>query len=193
MKNLKDFGSFLNESAASAPSEESIFIGYTVGSGFNKSNPFDTIKKIPGVTETKLQDGTSILTYKDPKTKLSTWVFYNNGRAYGVKSKSMYSYFYDNGFIRFKKDAEKPGTTAPAKVGDFMVVSSSNPLNTSSMGSGNVTEVEKTQDGWKVRVKGSFTEDGKKWKSGTLSLDSKYDKFGKNTASTENLLLGLVQ
>lgn len=192
MKNVKDFGSFLNESTSSS-SEESIFIGPTIGAGFNKLKPLDTIKKIPGVSETKLKDGTSIFTYTDPKTKVSTWVFYGNGRAYGVKSKSMYSYFYDNGFIRFKKDAGKPGTLAPAKVGDFMVVSSSNPLNTSSMGSGNVAAVEKTGDGWTVRVKGSFTEDGKKWKSGTLSLNSKYDKFGKNTASTENLLLGLVQ
>jgi len=192
MKNVKDFGSFLNESTNSPSSEESIFIGPTLGAGFNKLKPFDTIKKIPGATETKLKDGTSMFIYTDPKTKVSTWVFYGNGRAVNVKSKSMYSYFYDNGFIRFKKDAPKPGTLAPAKVGDFMVVSSSNPLNTTSMGSGEVTSVEKTGDGWIVRVKGSFTEDGKKWKSGTLSLDSKYDKIGPNSASTEPLILDLV-
>jgi hypothetical protein len=97
-------------------------------------------------------------------------------------------------FGSFLNESTNSPSPAPAKVGDHMVVSSSNPLNTTSMGSGEVTSVEKAGDGWIVRIKGSFTEDGKKWKSGTLSLDSKYDKIGPGfRASTGNLLLGLVK
>jgi hypothetical protein len=178
MKNIKTFDSFLNESTASTP-ESNIFIGSSVGGGFNKSKPLDTIKKIRGVKETKLKDGTSQITYTDPNTKVDTWVFYNNGRAFNLQTKGMYSYSYNpSGFIEFKKDPNNPNSGAPAKVGDFLVIGSSNPYDLKLMASGYVTSVEKNSTGfWEIRVKANYTEDGKEWKEGTIVLDSQNDKF----------------
>ena len=178
MKNIKTFDSFLNESTASTP-ESNIFIGSSVGSGFNKTKPLDTIRKIKGVEEIKLKDGSSQCVYTDPKTKKKTWSFYNNLRAFNHQTKGMYSYSYDpSGFIEFKKDPSKSNSGAPVKVGDFLAISSSNPSDTSTQASGNVISIEKNKSGfWEILVKGNYTEDGKEWKEGTIALDSQNDKF----------------
>lgn len=182
MKNIKDFGSFLNESVASKNPEQPIWIGSTVGSGFNKAKPLETIKKIKGVLETKLKDGSSQFVYTNPDTKVKTWSFYANGRAFNHQTKGMYSYFYKDGFIDFNKDSDNPYSGTPAKVGDFLVISDNNPNNTDNHGSGKVISAEKNEKGyWRITVKGSFTEDGgKSWKTGTINLNSQTDDFKGN-------------
>lgn len=182
MKNIKDFDSFLNEGTESITPEEPLFVGATVGGGYNKSKPLDTIKKIPGVKETKLKDGTSQFTYTDPETKVDTWVFYNNGRAYNLQTNGMYSYYYREGFIDFKKDPKSPNSGAPVKVGDFVVVSNCPKMVNYEpyfMGSGTVESVEKNDSGfWSVIVKGDVTGPGGKSKTGRFHLNSQYDSFG---------------
>ncbi len=193
MKNIKDFGSFVNESAGPVTPEEPLYVGATVGDGYNVSKPLDTIKKIPGVKETKLKDGTSQITYTDPQTKVDIWVFYNNGRAYNLQTNSMYSYYFKEGFIDFKKDAKNTNSGAPVKVGEFVVVTNcpetlNQPYFT---GSGTVQSLEKDEDGfWSVVVKGDVTGPGGKSKSGRFILNSQYHSFraGKRgCAATLNL------
>ena len=192
MKNIKDFDSFLNESTTSNRQPEgNIFIGSTIGSGFNKLKPLETIKKMDGVLEIKMKDGSSKCVYTDPETKVKTWSFYNNGRAFNHQTKGMYSYFYDPaGFINFKKDPNNKNSGSPAKVGDFLEISSSNPYDLTTSANGKVTSVKKNNMGfWEIEVNGNFTSDGKKWGIGTISLDSQNDKFsGDGLVSVATLL-----